>query len=119
MSKRDLRKVVILGTGGTIAGIGEPGLTTGYFSGSMDIDALIAGVPGLKDLAWLIGEQIANVNSDDITQDDWLRLTRRINELEKRDDIAGFVVTHGKDQKAGGDHGCDASVHRAESGWSV
>ena len=61
MSKRDLRKVVILGTGGTIAGVGEPGLTTGYSSGSMDIDALIAGVPGLKDLAWLIGEQIANV----------------------------------------------------------
>lgn len=97
MSKQDLRKVVILGTGGTIAGVGEPGLTTGYSSGSMDIDALIAGVPGLKDLAWLIGEQIANVNSDDITQDDWLRLTRRINELGKREDIAGFVVTHGTD----------------------
>ena len=97
MSKRDLRKVVILGTGGTIAGVGELGLTTGYSSGSMDNDALIASVPGLKDLAWLIGEQIANVNSDDITQDDWLRLTRRINELGKREDIAGFVVTHGTD----------------------
>ena len=97
MSKKDLRKVVILGTGGTIAGIGEPGLTTGYFSGGMDIDALITGVPGLKDLAWLVGEQIANVNSDDITQEDWLRLTRRINELAKFEDIAGFVITHGTD----------------------
>lgn len=97
MSKKDLRKVVILGTGGTIAGIGKPGLTTGYFSGGMDIDALITGIPGIKDLAWLVGEQIANVNSDDITQEDWLRLTRRINELAVRDDIAGFVITHGTD----------------------
>lgn len=97
MGKKDLKKVVILGTGGTIAGVGEPGLTTGYFSGGMDIESLITGVPGLKDLAWLIGEQIANVNSDDITQEDWLRLTRRINELAKRDDIAGFVITHGTD----------------------
>lgn len=97
MSRKDLRKVVILGTGGTIAGVGEPGMTTGYFSGGMDIESLITGVPGLKDLAWLIGEQIANVNSDDITQEDWLRLTRRINELAEREDIAGFVVTHGTD----------------------
>ena len=97
MSKEDMRKVVILGTGGTIAGVGVPGLTTGYFSGGMDIESLITGVPGLKKLAWLVGEQIANVNSDDITQEDWLRLTRRINELAQRDDIAGFVITHGTD----------------------
>lgn len=97
MSKKDLRKVIILGTGGTIAGVGTPGLSTGYFSGGMDIESLITGVPGLKDLAWLVGEQIANVNSDDITQEDWLRLTRRINELAARDDIAGFVITHGTD----------------------
>ena len=97
MSKEDMRKVVILGTGGTIAGVGVPGLTTGYFSGGMDIESLITGVPGLKKLAWLVGEQIANVNSDDITQEDWLRLTRRINELARREDIAGFVITHGTD----------------------
>lgn len=97
MAKEDLCKVIILGTGGTIAGIGEPGMTTGYFSGGMDIDSLITGVPGLKKLAWLIGEQIANVNSDDITQEDWLRLTGRINELASQEDIAGFVITHGTD----------------------
>ena len=96
-NRAEMRKVVILGTGGTIAGIGQPGLTTGYFSGGMDIESLITGVPGLKDLAWLIGEQIANVNSDDITQEDWLKLTARINELSQRNDIAGFVITHGTD----------------------
>lgn len=95
--KSDLRKVIILGTGGTIAGIGAPGLTTGYFSGGMDIESLITGIPGLKDLAWLVGEQIANVNSDDITQKDWLTLTGRINELSQRSDVAGFVITHGTD----------------------
>ena len=80
-NKPELRKVVILGTGGTIAGVGEPGLTTGYFSGGLDIDSLITGVPGLKKLAWLVGEQIANVNSDDITQADWLKLANRINDM--------------------------------------
>lgn len=96
-NKPELRKVVILGTGGTIAGVGEPGLTTGYFSGGLDIESLITGVPGLKKLAWLVGEQIANVNSDDITQADWLKLARRINELSRQNDIAGFVITHGTD----------------------
>ena len=46
----------------------------------------------LKKLAWLVGEQIANVNSDDITQADWLKLARRINELSRQNDIAGFEV---------------------------
>ena len=97
MAKESLPKIVILGTGGTIAGVGEPGLTTGYTSGGMDIDAMIKSVPGIKNLAWLGGEQIANVNSDDITQADWLRLTRRINELAKDETITGFVITHGTD----------------------
>lgn len=97
MAKESLPKIVILGTGGTIAGVGEPGLTTGYTSGGMDIDSMIKSVPGIKNLAWLVGEQIANVNSDDITQADWLRLTRRINELAKDETITGFVITHGTD----------------------
>ena len=92
-----LPEIVILGTGGTIAGTGQPGLTTQYTSGSIDIQSLIEGVPGLKDLAWLTGEQIANVNSDDITQADWLVLARRINELSRQSRITGFVITHGTD----------------------
>jgi len=90
-----MKKVFVLGTGGTISSGGTAGTTTNYTNGVFDVDALIAGIPGIKELAVLEGEQILNVPSDDITEQDWLALAGRINELACRDDIAGFVVTHG------------------------
>ena len=89
--------IVILGTGGTIAGSGSPGKTTGYQPGALDIQTVINSVPGLSDLANISGEEVTNVNSDDITEKDWLFLTRRINKLSKLDDVDGFVITHGTD----------------------
>ena len=96
-TRKDLPKIVILGTGGTIAGVGEPGKTTGYYAGGLDIDTLIHSIPQVRELARLEGEQIVNVNSDDITEQDWLTLAKRINALAKYDDITGFVITHGTD----------------------
>lgn len=95
--KIGMKRVTILATGGTIAGTGTPGKTTGYQSGDLNVDDLIASVPGIEDLAWLSGEQISNVNSDDITHSDWLRLANRINELAQEDQADGFVITHGTD----------------------
>ena len=90
-----MKEVYILGTGGTISSGGTEGATTNYTNGFFDVDALIAGVPGIKDLAVIRGEQIRNVPSDDITCGDRIVLARRINELSGDDGIAGFVVTHG------------------------
>ncbi len=96
-TRKDLPKIVILGTGGTIAGVGEPGKTTGYYAGGLDIETLIHSIPQVREIARLEGEQIVNVNSDDITQYDWLTLAKRINTLAKDDDVTGFVITHGTD----------------------
>lgn len=93
----DLPKIVILGTGGTIAGVGKPGKTTGYSAGGLDIETLIHGIPQVREIARLEGEQIVNVNSDDITQYDWLTLAERINTRAADDDVTGFVITHGTD----------------------
>lgn len=91
------KRIVILATGGTISAGGEEGATTGYTDGAFDIDALVAGIPNIGRLARLSGEQVLNISSADITLDDWLMLAERINTLSMREDVDGFVVTHGTD----------------------
>ncbi|MBQ3577186.1 MAG: asparaginase [Firmicutes bacterium] len=93
----ELKKVVILGTGGTISGKGEAGKTTGYSAGSMPVEDIIASAPGIEKLARLEGEQVCNVASDNITAKNLIHIARRINELAKDPDICGFVITHGTD----------------------
>src|SRR5262245_54857112 len=89
--------VVILATGGTIAGAASTGTQSGYTSGAVTIDAMIAAVPGIKDLANIKGEQISNVGSQDMSFDIMLKVAKRINELLPKPDVDGIVVTHGTD----------------------
>ncbi len=89
--------IVILATGGTIAGAAATGTQSGYTSGAVTIDAMIAAVPGIKDLANIKGEQISNVGSQDMSFDIMLTLAKRINELLAKPDVDGIVVTHGTD----------------------
>ena len=89
--------VVILATGGTIAGAAATGTQAGYTSGAVNIDTMIAAVPGISDLAKIKGEQISNVGSQDMSFDILLKLAKRINELAKSNAVDGFVITHGTD----------------------
>jgi L-asparaginase len=89
--------VVILATGGTIAGAAATGTQAGYTSGAVTIDAMIAAVPGLTTMANIKGEQISNVGSQDMSFDIMLKVAKRINELMPKDDVDGFVITHGTD----------------------
>jgi len=94
---RNKANVVILATGGTIAGAAATGTQAGYTSGAVNIDTMIAAVPGITDLANIKGEQISNVGSQDMTFDIMLKLAKRINELAKSPSVDGFVITHGTD----------------------
>jgi L-asparaginase len=89
--------VVILATGGTIAGAAASGTQAGYKSGAVTIDAMVAAVPGITDLANIKGEQISNVGSQDMSFDILLKVAKRINELGKSNDVDGIVITHGTD----------------------
>ena len=89
--------IVILATGGTIAGAAATGTQPGYTSGAVTIDAMLAAVPGTKDLANIKGEQISNVGSQDMSFDIMLTLAKRINQLLAAGDVDGIVVTHGTD----------------------
>ena len=89
--------VVILATGGTIAGAAASGTQAAYTSGAVTIDAMIAAVPGVKDMASIKGEQVSNVGSQDMSFEIMLKLAKRINELMKQSDVDGVVITHGTD----------------------
>lgn len=89
--------VVILATGGTIAGIGEEGKTAGYQPGTLTADDLIRTIPEIMELAEIETIQICNINSDDMTSEIWIDLANTINRMAERPEVAGFVVTHGTD----------------------
>jgi L-asparaginase len=93
----ELPLVWVLSTGGTIAGRGASSTSlTDYKAGSILGEQLVANVPEIKKVATVKVEQIANVNSSDITIDIWLTLANRINTILRTDPkVAGVVVTHG------------------------
>jgi L-asparaginase len=91
------KNIVILATGGTIAGAAASGTQAAYTSGAVTIDAMIAAVPGIKDMANIKGEQVSNVGSQDMSFEIMLKLAKRINELMSKPDVDGFVITHGTD----------------------
>lgn len=89
--------IVILATGGTIAGAAATGTQSGYTSGAVTIDAMVAAVPGITDLANIKGEQISNVGSQDMSFEILMKLAKRINELGNDRDVTAIVITHGTD----------------------
>ncbi|MFT4540608.1 MAG: L-asparaginase [Planctomycetota bacterium] len=89
--------VVILATGGTIAGVGESGAHAAYSSGQLDTSQLLASVPQLAQLARLESEEVASVGSQDMNTSIWLQLARRARHHLARDEVAGVVITHGTD----------------------
>jgi len=93
----DKPNIVILATGGTIAGSAETQTQAGYTSGQVGVDVLINAVPQLTDLANISGEQVANVGSQDMSDAIWLKLADRVNTLLGRPDVDGIVITHGTD----------------------
>ena len=91
-------RVVVLATGGTIAGSGPSAASvTGYRAGALNVDEMLAAVPELADVADVRGETICAIDSKDMTDEIWLRLTARVNELLASDDADGVVIAHGTD----------------------
>jgi L-asparaginase len=92
-----LPHIVVLATGGTIAGAAASDVQAGYSSGQVGVDQLLAAVPQAKKLARLSGEQVSNIGSQDMNDEVWLKLADRVNALLARPDVSGVVITHGTD----------------------
>jgi L-asparaginase len=94
-----LPRIAVIGTGGTISGVGRDRLdfyeygTSGRF---MKVDELLAGVPELALVADIVPVWYKNVASTEFGPSDWLAVLRLIDETVAGDpSIAGIVVTHG------------------------
>ncbi|KAH8172417.1 L-asparaginase 2-2 [Sarocladium implicatum] len=91
-------KVLIIATGGTIAGRGlSPTHTAGYESGVLCVSDLVEAVPSLKGVAEVSTRQICKVGSPDLPSSTLITLSQTIQAELARDDLAGIVITHGTD----------------------
>ena len=92
-----LARIVILATGGTIAGAQPKEGGPAYKSGTLSVEALVKATPGLDALAVITSEQIASIASQDMNDFVWFKLARRTNQLLASPNVDGIVVTHGTD----------------------
>jgi L-asparaginase/glutamin-(asparagin-)ase len=93
-----LANVKILATGGTIAGSGATSTTTvGYTAATVGVERLIAAVPEMAKVANVSGEQVFQIASENMSNEHWLKLAKRVNELLAQKDVDGIVITHGTD----------------------
>lgn len=96
-AQTQLPRVIILATGGTIAGAGASADRAGYTAGKIPIDDLIGTIPSVKKIATITGEQVASVGSQDMTIEVWKKLAIRANEIFAKNEAEAIVVTHGTD----------------------
>lgn len=92
---KELPLVVVLATGGTIASRYDP--VQGGLVPALSGAELVEAVPGLRELARVEVEQIANISSSDMTPELWLKISTRANELLSGSEAVGVLVTHGTD----------------------
>jgi glutamin-(asparagin-)ase len=93
-----LPNVTILATGGTIAGAGASAINSAtYAAAKVGVEKLIAGLPELSKVANVKGEQVFQVASESLTDDNLLVLAKRVSALSKQVDVDGIVITHGTD----------------------
>lgn len=91
------RRIVVLGTGGTIAGrAARPDDNIGYAAAEVGVADLLAGIEAPVGVT-LESEQVAQVDSKDMEFAIWLALAQRCAYWLAQDDVAGIVVTHGTD----------------------
>jgi len=97
-TNKNLPNIRIIGTGGTIASSGDSTtMTVGYTNANIAIESVINSVPELKNVANVTGEQFVQIASFNMTNDIWLKLGKRVNELLASPDVDGIVITHGTD----------------------
>ena len=90
-------KIRIIATGGTIAGVSSTSASSAYTAGQVGIQTLLDAVPQILNLADVSGEQLVNIGSQDMNDEVWLKLAKRVNQLLNEEGYDGIVITHGTD----------------------
>ncbi len=93
----EARRVIVLGTGGTIAGRARAANDNiGYTAGEVGVGDLLQGIDAPHGVA-LEAEQVAQVDSKDMSFAIWRTLAQRCVHWLAEPDVAGVVITHGTD----------------------
>ena len=78
-----MKNIIIVATGGTIAGSGKVGKATNYQAGKINIKEIIDSIPMINEVANLKAIQLFNVDSNEMNEEHWIILANKINDLEK------------------------------------
>lgn len=103
-----LPTVVVIATGGTIAEATDP--KTGAAVPTLTGDSLMSAVPGLSKIADIEVVNFSNIDSSQMTPEIWAKLSVKTDEVLKRSDVAGAVITHGTDTMAEGAYFLDLTL---------
>ncbi|MCP4759860.1 MAG: asparaginase [Planctomycetes bacterium] len=96
----NLPNIVIVSTGGTIAE--KINASAGGAVPALSGSDLVAAVPSLSKMANIGTVNFCNIDSSHMTPDIWAQLSRTVDAVLSREDVAGVVVTHGTDTMAEG-----------------
>lgn len=91
------KNIVIVATGGTIAGAGESSTGAKYASSQISIEQITSAIPGIEKLAHIKTDQLFNIPSQDMNDSTWLEISKKVNELLDKRSVDGVVITHGTD----------------------
>lgn len=95
---RDKPNIVVIGTGGTIAGRGESAANTSAYACSvLGIDEILSAIPEAAALASFRVEQLLQIGSENFNNDHLLKIGKAISDVLKDDDVDGVILTHGTD----------------------
>lgn len=92
-----LQKIVVLGTGGTIAGTAASATDSrNYRAAQKGVGELLSGLPAPAGHA-LLHEQVVQIDSKDMDRPVWQLLLQRCQHWLAQADVQGLVITHGTD----------------------
>ncbi|MCC5618937.1 asparaginase [Nostoc sp. CHAB 5824] len=90
-------RILVLGTGGTIAGAGSGGTGTAYRPGGLSLEVLVGHLAALGLAAELVPQEIARIGSQDIGWDEWRALHAACTAALADPAVDGVIITHGTD----------------------
>ena len=89
--------ILVLGTGGTIAGAGAGGTGAAYRPGGLSLDVLVGHLAALGLSAALHPQEIARIGSQDIGYAEWQVLHRACAAAMDDPAVDAVIITHGTD----------------------
>ncbi len=91
------QRILVLGTGGTIAGSGSGATGATYRPGGLALQSLVAHLDALGLDAELVSEEIARIGSQDMGFAEWQALHAACLRGIADPGVAGVIITHGTD----------------------